>query len=564
VSRLRVRGPLLAAFAAVAAVAPSCGQNNGGHGGAGAAGTQAGADSGADSASDAQAEDVSAADSASDATDGSAGDSADANDAGPCGDVSERCCREDTCHSGLICIGSPSTCQVEMGQACTQDSDCADGICAPIGPGGAGICTTSCTTTAHCVPGWTCGPAPGETSNVCQCTPKNEVCDGKDDDCNGIVDDPAPAEQVCAAANGANYYCANGVCTCNLMCGGACLDGEDPQNCGGCGHVCPAADPTCQGGQCSPCPTLCASDELCAGKSCGSHWAGWPMPNPASAGLPNPASYDTTLVPGAVIDNVTGLMWQRAVDPNTYGFFGSALGETYCANLSLGGYNDWRLPTEIELYSLVDYTTQNPAIDATAFPGLGLKADAEPGDYWFDYFMTTDYDWPLPHGGWLMVDFDYGSFSGGMTYSWIRCVRGPAKSATSLQHYAIGTGVVTDNFTHLTWQRSVDSNEYTWASAKDYCASLALAGGGWRVPSVKELATLVDVGVPQPGFSQAEPAIDSAAFPDTPAAEFWSSSASDSGKTWMVDFLVSQNSWGSGILVYTDAKTDPERVRCVR
>jgi hypothetical protein len=36
------------------------------------------------------------------------------------------------------------------------------------------------------------------------------------------------------------------------------------------------------------------------------------MPNPASSGLPNPASY-TDLGDGTVKDNVTGLIWQQAV-----------------------------------------------------------------------------------------------------------------------------------------------------------------------------------------------------------------------------------------------------------
>lgn len=570
-SRFRLRSSLLAVLAAAVMAAPSCGQgSNGGHGSAGAGGTQA-VDAAFEDASDAQAEDVSAIDSPNDGTGGTAacrGVAPVPVDAGPCGDLSEPCCREYTCHSGLICIGSPTPeCRVDTGGPCADDADCAEGICAATGDGGARICTISCNTTADCVSGWTCGPVPGEASSVCQCAPKKEVCDGKDDDCNGIVDDVAPALEACVQANGPGYYCDNGVCACQTLCNGVCQTGSDPQNCGGCGRVCPAAAPKCYRGQCVASSCACAADEVCGGGSCGSHWAGWPMPNPASAGLPNPAGYDTTSVPGVVIDNVTRLMWQRTAGPSMFGFPGSAPpGESYCAQLTLGGYDDWRLPTEIELYSLIDYTTQDPAIDATAFPGLGPKPDASPLDFSFDYFMTTEPAWNLPHGGWVIVDFDCGGIVATMSDSSVRCVRGPAMSASSAQHYTVGSGVVTDDFTHLTWQRSVDANAWGWGAARNYCAQLGLAGGGWRVPSVKELATLVDVGVPQPSFSQAEPAIDSAAFPNTPAAEFWSSSASaaDSTEAWSVDFLVSLDTFGDGIVVGTYPQTEQERVRCVR
>jgi hypothetical protein len=45
--------------------------------------------------------------------------------------------------------------------------------------------------------------------------------------------------------------------------------------------------------------------------------------------------------------------------------------KTYCADSTHGGYDDWRLPTAIELVSLVDFTiaSPGPTIDATAFPG---------------------------------------------------------------------------------------------------------------------------------------------------------------------------------------------------
>jgi hypothetical protein len=42
--------------------------------------------------------------------------------------------------------------------------------------------------------------------------------------------------------------------------------------------------------------------------------------------------------------------------------------KTYCANLTLGGSSEWRLPTRIELESIVDYSKFNPALNTTAFP----------------------------------------------------------------------------------------------------------------------------------------------------------------------------------------------------
>lgn len=280
------------------------------------------------------------------------------------------------------------------------------------------------------------------------------------------------------------------------------------------------------------------------------------MPNPAVTGLPHPASYDTTSIAGVVIDKVTGLMWQGSYEL-------SALAAN-CARLSLGGYHDWRVPTEIELYSLVDYTHQNPVIDTVAFPDI-QQGDASPDGYSSGYFVSSDYDSNAAYGL-LGVSFGSGNIGGGLASTWVRCVRGPARSATLLDHYTIGNGIVTDNFTHLTWQRSVDANAYAWLAAQNYCANLTLAGGGWRVPSIKELATLVDLEAPYPGPLGVEPAIDTHAFPDTPATQFWSSTplVGQTESAWYVDFYIDDTWYGGGIELDNEDAATPDRVRCVR
>jgi hypothetical protein len=93
-------------------------------------------------------------------------------------------------------------------------------------------------------------------------------------------------------------------------------------------------------------------------------WAQWPMPNPTTAGLPNAQSYDTASLAGVVIDLITGLQWQQAIDEKSYSWMDAS---AYCGNLTLSG-GGWRLPKRIELVSLVDYTNPNPVIDPNSFP----------------------------------------------------------------------------------------------------------------------------------------------------------------------------------------------------
>ena len=115
----------------------------------------------------------------------------------------------------------------------------------------------------------------------------------------------------------------------------------------------------------------------------------------------------------------------------------------------------------------------------------------------------------------------------------------------------ISTETVFDKDTGLTWQRAVDASSYTQNQAMEYCDGLALAGGGWRLPSIKELQTIVDE-------SKYKPAIDPIAFPNTPSTSFWSSSlyAGVWSNAWYVGFDDGH--------VYNGSVESPLHVRCVR
>jgi len=114
------------------------------------------------------------------------------------------------------------------------------------------------------------------------------------------------------------------------------------------------------------------------------------------------------------------------------------------------------------------------------------------------------------------------------------------------------TGTVFDTKTKLTWQRAASTTKYAWADTAGVCSRLQLNGGGWRVATLSELTTLID-------FSQSGgPYVDSAAFPSTPSALFWSATplSGTTATAWRVDF--SNGYWNT-----TDATT-AGYVRCVR
>jgi hypothetical protein len=230
--------------------------------------------------------------------------------------------------------------------------------------------------------------------------------------------------------------------------------------------------------------------------------AAWPMPNPASTELPNPQSYAVGPSGAVVTDEVTQLEWQREVDTEIRTW---ADATSYCEQLALDG-GGFRLPMRLELLSLVDYTSEAPAIEAEAFPGT-------PTRYFWTSSRHVDEDsvvWVVGFGSGpgLVSASDVGS------YFPTRCVRDA--DGTEGEFVLMGD-VALDSATGLTWQRDTVTAAYDWASAVDYCVALELdGGGGWRLPSIKELLTLVD-------DRHAKPALNPRVFRGTATGHYWTS-----------------------------------------
>jgi hypothetical protein len=80
---------------------------------------------------------------------------------------------------------------------------------------------------------------------------------------------------------------------------------------------------------------------------------------------PNPCF---TAATDTVTDNLTGLIWSKNANlAGTTKTWSEAL--TYCNELSLGGYSDWRLPNVKELQSLINWQFDNPALSNDAGTG---------------------------------------------------------------------------------------------------------------------------------------------------------------------------------------------------
>lgn len=117
--------------------------------------------------------------------------------------------------------------------------------------------------------------------------------------------------------------------------------------------------------------------------------------------------------------------------------------------------------------------------------------------------------------------------------------------------------IVFDENLKLEWQQKIPEGSFDWQSAANHCEKEYAGSYGWRLPTPKELLSIVDNG-------RYDPAINTDLFPGTNDEWFWTSAdfastdEADKDKKWFVRF-------DKGFLSHK-AKTESQKmhVRCVR
>ena len=223
---------------------------------------------------------------------------------------------------------------------------------------------------------------------------------------------------------------------------------------------------------------------------------------------------------GTITDLVTGLMWSQTTDLDDDGDIDASDKMSYeeavssVDNFVLGGFDDWRLPTIKEMYSLILFSGIDVSgYDDTSTDGLTPFIDTNYFEYGYgdtdvneriidsQYASSTLYVSTTMNGAETMfgVNFADGRIKGyglilfgkDKTF-YVSFVRGNVDYGIN-DFTDANDSTIVDNATGLMWPKYDNGSGLDWEEALKYSENLNLAGySDWRLPNAKELQSIVD------------------------------------------------------------------------
>ncbi|MFR9502202.1 MAG: DUF1566 domain-containing protein [Rikenellaceae bacterium] len=212
---------------------------------------------------------------------------------------------------------------------------------------------------------------------------------------------------------------------------------------------------------------------------------------------------------GTVTDNVTGLMWQKAYKVMSYPEALKTI-ETF----RYAGYNDWRIPSIKEAYSLILFSGTDVSSESTT----GGRTTGTPFvdlDY-FDFEYAANGERPIDSqmlssslyaGSTEEEQLIFGvNFADGRIKGYgtglhgqdkqfvVRFVRGDEYGINDFVDN--GDGTVSDKATSLMWSQDDSCEAMNWQEALAYAQEMNSRNyrghSDWRLPNAKELQSIVD------------------------------------------------------------------------
>lgn len=209
---------------------------------------------------------------------------------------------------------------------------------------------------------------------------------------------------------------------------------------------------------------------------------------------------------GTITDNVTGLIWEQDMwDKMT---FEEAFKKAESSDL--GWYDDWRVSSIKELYSLIQFTGQvwwqkaiTPFIDDDYFDQPLWDTSLWEREIDAQTWSSTQYVWKTMNSDDTVfgVNFVDGRIKWYPKYNprtkeshtmYFRLVRWNS-SYWENDFVDNWDNTITDNATSLIWMENDSSKWLDWEEALEYCEELTLSNySDWRLPNTKELQSIVD------------------------------------------------------------------------